>query len=114
VRNFSGSYYRISGVSRRAAAGRRNSDLGSGFEQGSGDVVSSSTDSSDQRPSIEFTAGVRRTLAEVDFVTSIDRSGDPNDITVTLSSDGGGHPGTAIVAAIGLKRGVRFPVNRSR
>ena len=67
------------------------SDLGSGFYLDGGNTVSS--DSGDLRPSVEFSPSVSEALIEVDFVTSIDTSTDPNDITVTLSSDAGGHPG---------------------
>jgi hypothetical protein len=74
------------------------SDLGSGFYPGAGDTVSSSANSSDQRPSVEFSPSVNEALIEVDFVTSIDASVDPNLIVVTLSNNVGGHPGTVIAS----------------
>jgi hypothetical protein len=90
-----GSYWRIIRVSRRAVAGRCNNlqRFGNGFDSDAGDAVSSSTNSSDLRPSVQFSPSINEALIEVDFVTWIDASTDPNDITVTLSSNSGGNPG---------------------
>ena len=73
-------------------AGIIYSDFGPGesFDQDAGDVVSQSVD---VRPSFAFTSAVAQELTEVDFVTSIGEVGDLNEVTVSLSSDDGGHPG---------------------
>jgi hypothetical protein len=73
------------------------SDFGSGesFDQDAGAVVSQSADLS---PSLAFTSAVAQELTEVDFVTSIGEIGDLNQVTVSLSSDGGGQPGTVLAS----------------
>ncbi len=71
------------------------SDFGPGesFDQDAGDVVSQSVD---LRPSLAFSSASALQLTEVDFVTSIGTLGDLNQVTVSLSSDGGGQPGTVL------------------
>ncbi len=73
------------------------SDFGPGmsFDPDGGAVVSSS---SDVRPSFAFTSPVALALTEVDFVTSIGESGYLNQVTVSLSSDGGNGPGTLLTS----------------
>jgi hypothetical protein len=73
------------------------SDFGSGasFDQDAGDVVSQS---SDLRPSFAFTSASAQQLTEVDFVTSIGAISDLNQVTVSLSTDDEGRPGTALAS----------------
>ena len=73
------------------------SDFGPGesFDQDAGGVVSQSVDLS---PSLSFISGVAQELTEVDFVTSIGEIGDLNQVTVSLSPDDGGHPGTVLAS----------------
>jgi hypothetical protein len=71
------------------------SDFGPGqsFDQDAGESV---TQSVDLRPSLSFSTSSALQLTEVDFVTSIGEIGDVNQVTVSLSSDQGGHPGTVL------------------
>jgi hypothetical protein len=73
------------------------SDFGDGgsYDPDAGDVVSASVD---LRPSFAFSTAVDMVLTEVDFVTSIGVSTDVNQVTVSLSSDAGGHPGTLLAS----------------
>jgi hypothetical protein len=85
------------------------SDFGPGgsFDPDAGEFVSQSVD---LRPSLAFTSATAQELTEVDFVTSIGEIGDLNQVTVSLSSDDGGHPGTVLASqeftnAMGLLQG---------
>lgn len=69
---------------------------GDSFDSGSGVIVSSST--TDRRPSLAFTPGAGVSISEIDFVTSITSIDSMNQVTVTLSSDNGGAPGTALAS----------------
>ncbi|MDP9053156.1 MAG: hypothetical protein M3N93_02460 [Acidobacteriota bacterium] len=64
------------------------------FNMDSGETVSSDVDF---MPSISFTVSSNEQLAEVDFVTSIAQGG-TNQVTIGLSKDSGGHPGTSIAS----------------
>jgi len=72
-------------------------DFGSGdtFDLDAGAVVSQSTA---LRPSFAFTAAANLVLSEVDFVTSIDAAGDLNQVTISLSADDAGQPGTVLAS----------------
>jgi hypothetical protein len=50
----------------------------------------------DQKPSISFTSAVDQALNEVDFAVSLRSAGSVNQLTVRLSGDTGGHPGTSV------------------
>jgi hypothetical protein len=66
------------------------------FDLDGGEVVTSST--ADLRPSFAFVPSVDALLSEIDFVTSIGAPEDVNQVTISLSQDSGGHPGTALAS----------------
>lgn len=68
---------------------------GNPFNQDAGETVSGS--GVDLMPSISFSVSSNEQLMEVDFVTSIPQGG-ANDVTVSVSQDSGGHPGTAFAS----------------
>ena len=91
------------------------SNFGSGdtFQAGIGAVVVSG--GIDQRPSFSFTSSADQPLTEIDFVTSVDPSNTSNNsVTVTLSADNGGVPGTVIASqtftnAMGIRGSLETP-----
>jgi hypothetical protein len=74
------------------------SDFGSAdnpFNQDSGEVV---TRSADLQPSFLFSPVTNMTLTQVDFVASIGDPNDVNQISIVLSGDTDGHPGTVLAS----------------
>jgi hypothetical protein len=76
---------------------------GESFTPDSGDVL---TFNGTTEPSVEFSPAISEELGEVDFVTSIDDSGDVNSVTVSVSADDGGQPGTALASQVFTDMGV--------
>lgn len=72
-----------------------NFGSGDSFDMDAGVVVSQSTD---LRPSFAFTPAANLVLTEVDFVTSIGETSDLNQVTISLSADGGGQPGRVLAS----------------
>jgi len=65
------------------------------FDMDAGAIIAQS---SDLQPSFVFTPATNQILTEVDFVASIGDIGDTNVVTVSLSQDSNGHPGTVIAS----------------
>jgi len=86
---------------------------GDTYQAASGAVVVSG--GIDQRPSFSFISDIDQLLTQVDFVASVDQSNTSNNsITVTLSSDNGGAPGTVIASqtftnSLGIRGSVETP-----
>lgn len=84
-------------VAARAGVIYSNLDPGGGFATGSGETVSVPID---LRPSFEFSPSSNEFLTEVDFVASMNSDTDTGQwVTVTLSSDNGGQPGTVLATS---------------
>ena len=78
-----------------ARAGTIYSNFGPGdsFHTDSGAPV-------DQKPSISFISTVDQALSEVDFAVSLRSAGSVNQLTLRLSGDTAGHPGTSVGTGI--------------